>query len=350
MIIQINSIDTLIFRDGRPFGSDNDSWANSLVFPSLTSIYGALRAIYFSQNPKEIDYANKENDPTKDLKIKGVYFYKNDEGLLFPLPKDLVFDKKEKKLINLSIKKNYNSCNPLEYIFGSDNKVENKQGFLGEIGFSEYLNQDSKKFSFFENSNFIFEELKIGIGRNSATKNVDDGKLYRIGLKRYQNLSLIVDFDGINIEEEGLLRFGGEGKGAYYKKVDDIELPKCEQIESDIFKLMLLTPAIFKKGWLPDFINQNNFEGEFEGIKLKLIAAATGKPEYIGGWDITKNQPKPMFKAVPAGSVYYFKLQNSSDKEKIINTFNYNSIVEMENFKKEGYGICVIGNYKGELK
>ena len=350
MKIQIKSIDTLIFRDGRPFGSDNDSWANSLTFPSLTSIYGALRAIYFSQNPNEIDFANKKNDPTKDLKIKGVYFYKDDEGLLFPLPKDLVYDKKERRLISLSIIKNKNSNNPLEYIFTSDKEIENKEGFLGEIAFLAYLNQDDNKFSFCENSNFILEESKIGIGRNNNTKSVDEGRLYRVGLKRYKNLSFIIDFEGIEIKKEGLLRFGGEGKGAYYTEYNEINLIKCKDLEGDIFKLILLTPAIFQQGWIPDFIDRNNFEGNFDGIDVKLIAAAVGKAEYIGGWDIQENKPKPMFKAIPAGSVYYFKLQKPSDKEKVIDVFNYKSITNFQNYKNEGYGICVVGNYKGEIK
>jgi CRISPR-associated protein Cmr3 len=37
----------------------------------------------------------------------------------------------------------------------------------------------------------------------------------------------------------------------------------------------------------------------------------------IGGWNMAKNQPKPMRKAVPAGSVYYFRLENEDYTEKI---------------------------------
>lgn len=350
MIIQIDPLDTLIFRDGRPFGSDNDSWANSLVFPSLTSIYGGLRATYFAQNPEQIGFANTIDDPTKNLIVKNVFF-KTKNIPLFQISKDLVMkDKKEKNVYSLTLKENSNTSSNLQMIFESDfDNVANANGFLSKSNFKRYLNGD-KKVQFKPLDEFILSESKIGIGRNNNTKSVDDGKLYRIGLNRYNELKIIIDFEGMEIKDEGLMRFGGEGKGAYYKKIDDIELPKCEQIENDVFKLVLLTPAIFKKGWLPDFINDNNFEGEFEEIKLKLIAAAVGKSEYIGGWDIKENKPKSMFKAVPAGSVYYFELQNPLDKEKVIEIFNYKSIVDMENYKKEGYGICVVGNYKKDTK
>jgi len=351
MTIQINPLDTLIFRDGRPFGSDSDGWANSLMLPSLTSIYGALRAIYFAQNSKKINVSNitDDNDPTKNLIIKNLFFISKNIPI-FPIPKDLVLkSKNDKNIYSLDLIENTTTSNSLEMIFKSafDN-ASKANGFLTKSNFSKYL-KGNKKVQFKSLENYILSEAKIGIGRNDNTKSVDEGKLYRVGLKRYRNLSIIVDFEGIEIEEEGLLRFGGEGKGAYYKSIDDINLPQCEKLDSDIFKLILLTPAIFEQGWIPDFI-KDNFEGEFEKIKVKLIATAIGKAEYIGGWDIQKNKPKSMFKAVPAGSVYYFKLLNSSDRDKIVEAFNYKSIVKLENFKKEGYGVSVVGNYKKDAK
>ena len=354
MIIKINPLDTLIFRDGKPFGDvEGDNWANSFSFPNPTTIYGAIRSIYFSQNPEEFKYANKENDPTKNLKINGIFF-KYDENLVFKKPFDIYLiekDKKKKKYKGkiFSLRENYNTNNPLKYIFTAlDEKIEDKEGFLVEDLLKNYKNYllSKENFNFLLIEEVLSIESKIGIGLNKSTKNVQDGKLYRVGLNRYKGLEIIVDFEGVEIEEKGLLKLGGEGKGAFYEKIDDLELPKIEKIDSNIFKIVLLTPAIFKNGWYPDFLDEN-YEGEVGGIKLKLVAAAVGKPEYYGGWDIQNNEPKPMYKAVPTGSVYYFELENENDRDKIFKIFNYKSIVE-EKLKKEGYGICVIGKVKEE--
>ena len=346
MIIKIEPLDTLIFRDGKPFGNnEGDNWANSFTFPNPTTIYGVLRAIYFAQNPNDLEKVNKESDPTKNLKIKGIYLYKNDSKfLIFNSPKDIIKTKDKQDVTQLRISKNFNSSNSLDYILTSQKEVEKFVGFLDDITFEDYLNNKTIN-TYFELNEFVINEPKIGIGLNNKTKNVEDGKLYRVGLNRYKNLNIVVDFEGIDISGEGLLKLGGEAKGAYYQKLDDIELPKIEKIDSNIFKVILLTPAIFRNGWYPDFLDEN-FEGEFRGVKLKLIASVIGKAEYFGGWDIENNKPKPMYKTVPAGSVYYFSLQNIEDKNKVFNVFNYQSLVQIENYKKEGYGICIVGNIK----
>jgi len=350
MLIKIDAIDNLIFRDGKPFGGEGDNWANSFKFPSLSTIYGALRSIYFANNPNEIkSKANKEDDPTKNLKINNLYFLYKDI-LIFPIPRDLVLVEKKKKeeLILLNFEENKTTNNPLSKIFYTTEKnAKNKNGFLKKSQFNKYL-QGNTGLSILDYDKVVKEEPKIGIGLNRKTKNVQDGRLYRVGFNRYKDLSIVVDFEGLEIENSGILKLGGEGKIATFQKIKDIKLPSINSINSNIFKLVLLTPAIFKNGWYPDFLNEQ-FEGEFEGIKLKLIAAAIDKPQYIGGWDIQNNKPKPMFKVVPAGSVYYFELKNEKDRNKIFEKFNYQSIVTIDDkYKKEGYGVVVIGDVKDE--
>ena len=352
MIIKIDAIDTLFFRDGKPFG-DEDSWANSNFFPSPSTIYGALRAIYFSQNPKDLEKANKDDDPTKDLTINGIYFYRDEEPF-FIVPQDLIEVKDSDNLELLSIKSSQFTNSPLEktFYFKENKEIEKVNGFLSAFTMENYLGLYENNFAYYDLDKLIFQEFKIGIGRNNK-KVAEDSKLYRVGLSRYEDeklnkFSLVVDFNGLEIEKEGLLKFGGEGKGANYQEIDSFEKFEFEFDSNNIFKLYLLTPAIFKNGWYPDWL-EKNFEGKIKDIELKLIASAIGKPQYIGGWDIDKNQPKKMFKAVPAGSVFYFKVINGK-KEKVKEVFNYKSIVSIDEYQKEGYGITIVGNYKGEKR
>jgi CRISPR-associated protein Cmr3 len=344
MRIKIKPFDTLIFRDGKPFGSGEDIWTNSNLFPSPVTIYGALRAAYFAQNPDEFPLANTSEDPTGDLTVTSIYFYHSDEEtMLFPVPKDLVKEKNDDKneLFSLRLSRNGSTSSPLPYIFASDREVESAEGFLSDIALGDYLSCDGETFYSYSYDSLLKKEPKIGIGIDKRRRSVADGKLYRIDFHRYVSLELIVEFDGISLQSEGLLRLGGEGKAVVYSRWDGDNLPETKNLHDKRIKVYCLTPTIFEGGWLPDFIDSNSLEGYFNGVRLKLLAAAVGKTEYIGGWDIVRKQPKPMYKVVPAGSVYYFEIAEENDVSKCIDGFIGESI--SSRYRKEGFGRVLVG-------
>ena len=351
--MEIEAIDTLFFRDGKPFGESGDNWASSLTFPLPSTIYGAIRAIYFSQHSDEFKRFVKgkiKEDPTSKLEIKKIYFTLNNNPY-FIFPYDLVFDKKELENNNIEVfalqlnnrvASNVENLNILTCI--EDIEVERKESLVVESDFEEYLNGDIEIEDVEFLDKVVSKEFKVGIGREKNTKNVANGKLYNIGMNRFGNnksiFKIVVEFDGVDVEERGIFRFGGEGKAASYRLVDNrLDLDNNFEIQNgDIIKFYLLTPAIFKNGWYPDFLD-DDFRFKKDGIELKLKATAMGKPIYVGGWDIDK--PKRMYKAVPAGSVYYFEVLSGA--EKIREKFNFRSIVEIDKLNKEGYGIVIIG-------
>ncbi len=341
MIIKLEAIDTLFFRDGKPFGSSDDNWAESLNFPSLSVIYGAIRSAYFSQNNLDFSLANTDKDITKNLRVNGVYFYSEKENdLMFKVPQDLYISNEKLKFFHL--KENISTSNNLDFIFeAKDNDIDKKDVFLFYSAFQDYIEIYENEFEYEKIENFLKTEAKIGIGLNRSIKNVEEGKIYRIGAKRYKNLSLVVDFEGIELKKKGLLRLGGEGKAVSYEEFNELDIPKIDKMSGDIFKMYLLTPAIFKNGWYPDFLNEN-FEGKINGVRIKLIAASLGKSEYIGGWDMKHNSPKSMYKAVPAGSVYYFRVLDGK-KEDILKIDN---IIDNKEYKKQGFGKVIIADYK----
>ena len=110
------------------------------------------------------------------------------------------------------------------------------------------------------------------------------------------------------------------------------------------FKLYLATPAIWNGD--TDFAVPNLFTAEAE-----LIAAAVGKAVYVGGFDMAKNEPKAMQRAVPAGSVYYFKLKNAKNAAQQINEIveNTHNKCISDDRAHEGFGRAFIGKVNTEF-
>lgn len=367
MIIEIEPLDTLFFRDGKPFSMGEEVWADGIFPPSPSVIYGALRSAYFANNINELDKANDEScDPTKDLKITGIY-YRFEYANYLPLPLDLVqkkFRSKDEKnleqinkiykLVSLTCSQDksfYSSLN-MPAILRHNEEVESiEDGIIECPHFETYLTGFTEGFECKRLSDLIEREPKRGIGRENSTHSADEGKIYRVGMQRLNGLKIIVEFEGLKIDEEGFLKLGGEGKAISYKQSNKV----CEgnpKINGNRFKLYLSTPAIFENGWIPGWLKEETakdgtklFAGTYEGIRLQLLTAAVGKPTSIGGFDMKVKKPKPMRKAVPAGSVYYFEFEGC-DVEKVIKTFDKKSISDFNS--KEGFGIGFVGGVNEE--
>ncbi|RKX56010.1 MAG: type III-B CRISPR module-associated protein Cmr3 [Thermotoga sp.] len=356
MIIKIDPLDTLFFRDGKPFTMGEETWANGVFPPYPSAVYGALRSAYFSNHPNEIEKANTNTDPTKGLKIKGIYFFLGN-ALYLPLPLDCVnYDNKRTiKVEMLSLEKNdknLSSC-PTNFILKSIEKkeVENEPNSLVRSSmFKSYLSHSVSSFSIQTLDRYVLSESKIGIGKSRETGTSEEGKLYRVDMRRLKGISLLVDFEGIDLPSEGMMKLGGEGRAVSFSKMSisaEVNSPEFEDGERR-FKIVLSTPAIFKNGWIPVWINEENLVGNYQQeVKLKLLTAAVGKPVFVGGFDMRERKPKPMYRAVPAGSVYYFEIADG-DMNTVKRLFHKKAI--SETYPEQGFGIAYVGKIQGGQK
>ncbi|MFW5871820.1 MAG: type III-B CRISPR module-associated protein Cmr3 [bacterium] len=360
MLFKIYPLDTLFFRDSRPFSKGVDSWANGIFPPAPSVFYGALRSAHFSHHIDELDKANEDGDPTKNLKIKGIFFRVGESDYL-PLPYDLVKKKKSSKkevfpLIHKDISDYFHS-GKTSHILTTDEDITEavetvKSGLIENGDLNSYLKNEyngSKKYNYHELSEFVSNEPKIGIARNNYSHSTEEGMLYRVGMNRLDNFSFVIDFNGLGLPHKGFIKIGGEGKGASYELIDDLmEIQKPDFADTDkFFKLYISTPAIFNNGWIPDWINPEKLEGIVPdtNCRVRLLTAALSKPLHLGGFDIKKRQPKPMKKAVGNGSVYYFEVIEGNIK-KIVDEIHGKSISDEEMNKKQGFGISFIGRIK----
>jgi len=358
MNIAISALDTLFFRDGKPFSMGEESWADGVFPPYPSVLYGALRTWYIMNKGQGV---NQELiDESSGIILRGI-MYQHQGAIYLPLPMDFVEpkeksteqieqEKREKKyrVIKLSRREKatlskYSLSTLLMPPVGTEEVGSFDDGLMDTGRFQQYLEGTLDKYdNAVKLSDLAPSEPKVGIGRDNYTGTSDDGKLYRVGMRRLNDLEILLDLE---LPQDGqepasrLLKLGGEGKVAMFRergrirRSDRIDKDTIE-LEKNRFKLYLATPAFFKNGWRP------NLEKKFE-IKANLVAAAVGKPQYIGGFDMAKRKAKPMLKAVPAGSVFYF--ESAEPAEKILEKLQGESISDF--LSEQGFGITYVGNY-----
>lgn len=342
--VKLSALDTLFFRDGKPFSMGDETWADGIFPPPPSVIYGALRTVFFSDDIKKFSALKSEGkDETLKLKIHSIYFH-HDEANFFPVPLDIVENKNNQEDVKfLQLEDSFLKSNQDEgtklLISPSDGQYKSIDiGFLESRQFISYLKGDVPTVY---RHNFICREPKVGIGRNNQTNTSENGMLYRVGMNRladHQNkrVDIIVEFSELEVGSH-LMRLGSEGKTVELSAHEiPFKVPEAGEIfegyDSKRFKIYLSTPSYFSQGWKPKL-----------PIDLKILAAAIGKPLYIGGFDMQKGYPKPLRRFVPAGSVLIVEIQNDKTIFDFISDFHGVSISENEETKLQGFGIAFMG-------
>ena len=385
MILFLQANDTFFFRDGRPFTKGDQSEGYSIFPPMPSTILGALRTAYIAEHGDLSSFYDGKMEQSigtpgslGSMCLKGAFLADTEFRIYYPIPLDLVVKKEDtdKKLYVLEVgteSSNLSSNASLPHLlkWSDAEDVESEtNGRLEDIDMTEYLLAGQTEFVFRSLEDFIRDEPKIGIERDYNTSASKDNMLYRINMSRFQSqflnpneqkalsdLGLVVDYQcDKKLPANGLLKLGGEGKSFTYKQSchnpdplainGNIEALKKSIRSSRVFKLYFATPAIFDQGWLPKWIDKETHKAEYSSLSFELITAAVGKPIAIGGWDMKKNIPKPTRQAVPAGSVYYFKVSDANCVDTIFDTFHYKNISDYQ--AKEGYGLCFVGVAEGE--
>jgi len=376
MMIKITPLDTVFFRDGKPFSMGEDTWADGIFPPLPSTLYGAMRSAYIAHKgdlKKFHDGAMEKQIGTPDkngnFRIKGIYL-KRGSNILLPTPLDLVKDKNLKgKDKDKVFRMNFDVINTIKELFFTNinlptflfpDNIEHaktsERTFISDLSFKDYLNGAKGGSSPIPQEEIIIVEPKVGIRRANNTHNAEEGHLYRVGMNRLVHInpdktinevSFLVDYVGLDdFPERCMLKIGGEGKSAVGEIINDFQIPELSPTskdridESRRFKLYFSTPAIFKNGWLPDGISNDILQWEKNGLRLQLLSVAVGKPISVGGWDMANNQPKFMRKAIPGGSVYYFEILEG-DIEDVLKHFHYNNISDFS--PEEGFGLTFVG-------
>jgi CRISPR-associated protein Cmr3 len=267
-------------------GEIPDDWYTKAEFKELVDIIGT---------------------PEKEGKIRffGTYYYKHDE--IFPTPYDIVKDDDK-----LSI------ARPSSFNIGGYRAVlpgfKEEGGYITLNGLKKYLHGDVPNKDEILNENDMYEsEERVGIGIDRYKKIAKEKMLYSIEymrLKEDYSFSMLVN-DIYGLPSKGMLKLGGEGRGAYY------EIQNKEGFNFDIikkvnqkgrFKLYLSTPAIFMKDGKNYCMPDDKKISELLGAKVRLVSMLPGKYMRLGGWDLLRGKQKPLRYAVRGGAIYYYEI------------------------------------------
>lgn len=359
MYLKIKPHDPLFFRMGRPFNSGEDSWANTSLFPNPSVLWGAICSLCMAEGtPLE--------ELEGSLKIEKIYLYNDeDKKALIPAPLDLSEDEKGNhycERYELQVDSGIISSSTLPYLTlsesdGTTKGLENSFIDLGSLvrGFSM---KDKSCIDIVGSSEINVSDRKLGIKRDRGSLTSEEGRLYRLDLVQFlKNWSFLLKLSGVKwdaLKDKGLLRLGGEGKSAAYERLEKAPGPvkryeenRRDELynkikESGYFKLLITSPAIFKNGWYPDFVESSEdgyWAAPGNSCRLKLLAASTGRAEHIGGFDIRKRVPKPMYRAIPAGSTYLFKAEGLPESREEFVVELEKSLTEVQGFEGRGFGL-----------
>lgn len=204
-------------------------------------------------------------------------------------------------------------------------KQEKPQGgvLLRGKGLSQHLHgQCPAKADRLESRHMFQRDPRLGIGLNTDARTAEEGQIYTTEgfsfspqagpeLTAFASTGFLVGIQGVAdlMPADGLLRLGGDGRSAHYRKVS-FAVPTVADAPGakGRFRLLLQTPAVFTLGWLPEGVAEQDggHRLQGDGFSARLVCAALGRRDIVSGWDLYQWKPKPAQAAAPAGSVYWF--------------------------------------------
>ncbi len=303
---KFSPVDTLFFRGAEPMAMGENHTVSSIFPPPAHTLSGALRTTVLKNHkisfddygngkvPKEITEAIGEAGSDAPFNIFGPLFMQN-ENLYVPAPYCWFTDKSalEKneavpvyrgKLITPSLVKTEHPN--LLWAKGIDSELISIGGNwiqFSDIG-SGFSSLQVKK-----TEDFFVTEQRTGIALHH-NRRVRKGHLYSFNHARLtDNVSLVFAVDkSLSIPDEGVLSLGAEQRFGTYQTIN--EFPFQDDVKTDFYMSLSILLAS-------------------EEVNSSIIA--TGKVQYLGGWDLNRGFHKPMKGFFPAGTVCNKKINSN---------------------------------------
>ncbi len=318
--LQLAPVDSLFFRDARPFEEASRA-ASGLPMPQ--TLAGALRTLLLEHH--SVDFAQLANQikagkPFAEalsiicpaaagvaaVRLRGPFFTLSGE-VLVRVPSTLKQIEKTEQLVRLDpLQKPPPGWQPqapgMVPLWRHGRKPAKAiDGFLKPSGLHHFLTGDVPTPDDVVASNDVYDfDDRTGIGLDEQSNTAQESLIYGIKmLALCPKAGLYAEVRGpadalapLAAQDEPLLMpFGGEGRRVVVRAAEQATNWSQVPATADKGRLVLLTAPAYFNGWKPP--------------ALEPLAAAVGQYQAVSGWDLAQGGPKPNRFMVPAGSVYF---------------------------------------------
>ncbi|RJQ24344.1 type III-B CRISPR module-associated protein Cmr3 [Candidatus Parcubacteria bacterium] len=376
MRFALTPLDVFFFRDGRPFDR-GEGWASGIFPPLPSTLYGAFRAAGLSRAAfsfKEFRNSDTILDPSlgtyKNLgnfSIRSATLH-DSNGPLIPMPLDLQRNGLAlpsfvpNPVTGIVTDRNFSLFQPAD----PEDDTTPYATWINSFDLEDYLSGRQLKNAGKKKERFRHER-KTGIEKGVSGTAVE-GMLYTQEMVRLDDgLHLSVETEHCSfLGGQGALKIGHDGRPFLYRahpgeshfdslksSLQPIFVQRMRENGSR-FKIIFTSPALFKKGWRSERVSVDYSNGEerhiwdlADGLCIVIESVVLGRPMRVGGWNMKTNKPRPMYRAVPPGSLYYCRLQ-TGDPSHLFNSLFDTRISETESeseldMKKQGFGHILLG-------
>lgn len=380
---EMQGLSPLLFGTGRAFSNDAGALsAPSFPFPFPGTVAGTLRN-EVARRSNWMDYKDEYRDKLLQVSLRGPILKVND-SLYFPAPQDAWIVKLNGKdkfaslvphiedgcgtnlpegMLPCTIPKNNETIEPSKFeaksFWSEETLVEwllNTNAFQDipsnavdiPIETRTHVQIDvntkaSKREILFKTQGACISE---NLGLNEYLESFSLEQLFLCGSFRYDSSLGLAELSSCAIT------LGGEKRLAAFNVFDTDEVFKCpEKIigaldGAKFVRMVLVTPAYFKDGWKPEWSSIN-------GVGLTLKGACVGRRAAFSSWDrfdasSKTGGPRPLEYLVPAGSVYFFEV-NEGNAKALANLW-LQPVSDDDQRKRDGFGLAVWGIWNAENK
>lgn len=367
-ILDIHAPSPLLFRDGKPFGAagGTETTARSLPVPLPSTLAGFVR----TQIGTASGWTWNQHDLEKTHTIPVAGLLTRDCKIVLPTPRDAVIYKDDGRIRITQLKplsklENAGTDAPegIMPLGVPDNiKAETGYAFWTQEDMTTWLKGETPNPTSLEKIEGLPLETRVHVAINPKTLSVQEGQLFSVAYRSFESKSELGHHTWSirtrvttpeNTQISSIGHLGGERRIVALEEKDHAAWWNCPPelkaaiLKSTHLKLVLATPAVFKHGWKPAWLESTdsaNMPKGLYGVGLELVSAAVGKREPVSGWNIRENSPKAVRYMVPAGSVYFFKIPDGQ-QEKILENW-LKPVSDNEQDRKDGFGLALWGVWK----
>lgn len=326
----IEPLDVLFLRGNRLFG-DPGSHGESLVPPWPSVAAGALRSLMLAADGIDLAAFARGSVPHPTLgtpaepgtfALTGFDLARRDKAghvqTLHALPADLALTRGEDGSLRLTrllpqppAAGLASSAPPLALwpVLAESKRGKPAGGhWLTQSGWAAYLAGRTPAPDQLVKTAQLWElDARIGIGLDAGTRSAADGALFTAQAVAFMpDVGFLAAVRGAVPPSGGMLRFGGDGRGAALHAVDPVAIQTDYEAiaRARRCRIVLTTPGLFEQGWLLPGLDAEH-RLSLAGVTGRLVCAAVPRAEVISGWDLARAQPKAAERVAPTGSVYW---------------------------------------------